>query len=142
MPEWPKQLPCMQLGSTFEPIDPQIRTRMQSGRTRIRRGFTAVPEDFDARWIFDDLQAAIFEDFYWVTLEAGTRWFDMPVWLPLLKGTRQVQFQGAFARHQVTGGRGDIIWEYSARMQHYLTASATPTKRVAESWWEYFYKPF
>lgn len=124
---WPEELPCMLLGSTSEPVDPQLRTPMQNGRTFVRRGFTAVPENFAARWILDDDQASIFEAFYWETLQAGTLWFNMPVWLPQIKGDRSVQFQGAFTRRQLVGGTACVTWEYSANMQHYLAfKSAAP----------------
>lgn len=118
--EWPTQLPPMNIGSMYEPVDPQIRTNMQSGRTFVRRNFTGVPENFKATWIFNDEQAAIFEDFYWNVTDAGTKWFNMPVILPQTKITRQVQFQGPFTRRQMNGGTGCNNWEYSADMQHFL----------------------
>lgn len=119
---WPQTLPCMLLGSVFEPVDPQLRTPLQNGRTFTRLNYTAVPENFQASWVMDDAQGAAFENFYWNTLVAGTLWFNMPVWLPQTKGNRLVRFLGAFTREQYTGGKSTdcVLWRYNANMEHYL----------------------
>lgn len=119
---WPSELPLMQIGSTYSPVDPQLRTQSQSGRTIVRRLFSGTPENFDARWIMTGTQAIIFERFYRNDLENGSLWFDMPVWLPQIKGSRSVQFQGIYQRRQLAQGRERGLWEYTASMQMYLRA--------------------
>lgn len=119
---WPSELPLMQIGSSYEPVDPQLRTQSQSGRTIVRRIYSGVPEEFPARWVMSGTQAIIFERFYRIDLDNGTLWFNMPVWLPQSQGLRAVQFQGIYQRRHLAHGRDRGLWEYTANMRHYLRA--------------------
>lgn len=119
--EWPDDLPAAQIGEQYAPIDPQIRTPMQSGRVFVRRNFTAVPVAVQLRWVMRDAQAALFEEFYRVDLEDGTAWYEMPLDLPQGRGPWMVQFQGIYTgprRLNAPGGEG--AWEYSADMMLFL----------------------
>lgn len=117
---WPTELPAPLIGTTYNPVDPQIRTTMQSGRTLARRKFTVVPVHFQARWIFrSDAQAALFEDFYRVVTTDGAEWFAMPLLLPQGRDYRSLRFIGPYSgpkRVNHPGADGDF-WEYSAVLE-------------------------
>lgn len=120
---WPKTLPGPQIGTQYNPVDPQLRTQMQSGRSFVRRNFTATPDNFIARWIFTtDAQARRFEEFYKYDTEDGTLWFEMPLLLPQGRGPRTVRFVGIYAGRTRLNppGHSDGVWEYSANMELYL----------------------
>ena len=121
--EWPDELPAPLLGSDFAPLDPQIRTPMQSGRVFVRRNFTAVPVPFRARWIFKkDEHAVRFEQFYKEDTTDGTVWFWMPLLLPQGRGPYLVQFQGIYTGPVRVNAPGMLHgnWEYSANMMMFL----------------------
>ena len=120
--EWPDELPAPLIGTQYRPIDPQIRTPMQSGRVFVRRNFTAVPVAFPVRWAMkSDAQAALFEDFYRVTLEDGTLWFETPLLTPQGRGPWLVQFQGIYTGPRLlTPPGGSRVWEYSADLLMFL----------------------
>lgn len=119
---WPEELPAPLIGTEFAPIDPQIRTPMQSGRVFVRRNFTAVPVPFTARWAMKtDEQAVQFESFYKDTLKDGTLWFNMPLNLPQGRGGQLVQFQGIYSGPtRLNAPNGNGVWEYSANMMIFL----------------------
>ena len=121
-PIWPDELPAPLIGTQYNPIDPQIRTPMQSGRVFVRRNFTAVPVALPARWAMkSDAQAALFEDFYRVTLEDGSLWFEMPLLLPQGRGPWLVQFQGIYTGPRLlTPPGGSRVWEYRADLLLFL----------------------
>lgn len=129
MIEWPDDFPAPLIGTEYSPIDPQIRTPMQSGRVFVRRNFTAVPVAFPVRWIFkSDELADRFERFYQRDLQDGTRWFRMPLLLPQGRGPQLVQFQGIYRgpRRVNAPGMTPGWWEYSADMQIFLRPGDTP----------------
>lgn len=117
---WPTELPAPLIGTTYSPVDPQMRTTMQSGRTLARRKFTVVPVRFQARWIFkSDAQAALFEDFYRVATIDGAEWFAMPLLLPQGRDYRSLRFIGPYSgpkRVNPPGADGDF-WECSAVLE-------------------------
>lgn len=114
---WPENLPCISIETTFEPVDPQIRTEMQSGRVFVRRNFTAVPVAFSARWVLkSSAEATEFNRFYQDDLKDGTLWFLMPLLQPEGDALRKVQFQGAYKYRKL----GPDIWEYTANMLMFL----------------------
>lgn len=119
---WPDDLPAPLIGTEFAPIDPQIRTPMQSGRVFVRRNFTAVPVPFTAQWAMKSNEQAVqFELFYKDTLEDGTLWFNMPLNLPQGRGNQLVQFQGIYTGpKRLNAPDGNGVWEYSANMMIFL----------------------
>lgn len=120
MIKWPAELPAPQFGIVFRPRDPQLRTDMQNGRTMARRNFTAVPEDFSARWILTDEQAVRYEQFYQQDTKDGTLWFDMPLLLAQGEVERTVRFTGVYTHKRL----GCNVWEYECEMELYLRAKA------------------
>lgn len=123
MINWPDELPALQLGSTYSPVDPQLRSQSQSGRTIARRRFSNTPENFSARWVMTSTQAIIFETFYRRALENGVKWFNLPVTLPRGREMRLAKFLGIYSRVRLTApGVANGSWEYTANMQLYLRA--------------------
>lgn len=64
------------------PVDPMLRTAMESGRARQRVNFPDSPELVSFTWNFDAAQAAFFRGWYARTLSYGVEWFNMPLQLP------------------------------------------------------------
>lgn len=127
-PVWPEDFPAPLFGTEYSPVDPQIRTPMQSGRTFVRRNFTAVPVMFPVRLLFkSDELAARFEDFYRVTLEDGSLWFKMPMAIPQGRGPWLVQFQGIYTgpRRMNAPGMQQGLWEYRAELMMFLRPGET-----------------
>lgn len=117
---WPTELPAALIGTTYSPVDPQMRTTMQSGRTLARRKFTVVPVHFQARWVFrSDAQAALFEEFYRAVTTDGAAWFVMPILLPSGNDHLPVRFSGIYSGPKRVNPPGRIngAWEYSATIQ-------------------------
>ena len=77
IPIWPDELPAPLKSVSARPVSPIVRSKMVSGRTFVRRNFTAVPVVYRMTWLFDSEQAVIFENFFRDDLEDGTRWFEM-----------------------------------------------------------------
>lgn len=80
MIEYPRDyLPLpLREGYAFQAVSPLQRTEMQSGRARQRRRFTSVPTMASVAWIFDDVQAQLFEAWFEDALKSGSEWFDCP----------------------------------------------------------------
>lgn len=62
--------------------------------TRARRVYSDAPVDVDISFVLSQTQTAMFDGFFWNDLDAGTRWF----WMPILAGgkliLREVNFHG------------------------------------------------
>lgn len=69
-------------GYGFQPVSPIARTKMVSGRARVRRRFTSVPTILKVSWLFDSGQAQIFEAWFEYALKSGTLWFGCPIQSP------------------------------------------------------------
>lgn len=79
MPTWPSTLPVAAVsGYGFEPVDPVVRTAMESGPKRARRQFTQTTATLNVRWLFDQTQMAAFESFHQNDINDGAGWFDYP----------------------------------------------------------------
>lgn len=84
MIEYPSELPLpLQNGYEVQtPVDPMLRTTMESGRARQRLNFESAPETVSFTWNFDTNQAAFFRGWYARNLNYGVEWFNMPLQLP------------------------------------------------------------
>lgn len=115
-------LPPPLSGVRFSPVNPQLSSKMESGRVITRRNFTAVPVNFSLRWVMTDKEATAFEDFYHDTLKDGSEWFNLRLLTPQGRGLRKVRFVGIYSgpNRINSGGDGTGYWEYSADMQMFL----------------------
>lgn len=127
MIEWPDDLPALLFGTEYKPRDPQLRTKLQNGRTVTRRNFTAVPVDFNARWFMTDAQAVRFEQFYQTDTQDGSLWFEMELKLPQGHVERFVRFSGTYSHRRLAHN----LWVYSCAMElHTRTGMQTPSPPV------------
>ncbi len=80
VPVWPRSLPApTQSGYGYQPKAVTARTEMDSGTARVRRRYTRAPTQITLRWVFRDVQLAIFEYFWRKDLMDGAAWFDVQV---------------------------------------------------------------
>ena len=120
-PEWPKGLPIGQLTDySIQPVDPLQRVQLESGYTRVRRRYSATPDNVTISWVFTTQQAEIFEHFFAITLADGVRWFKMPILRPQGRLPHVVQFTGIYQGPSPMGPSLNRKWRYSATLQQYL----------------------
>lgn len=122
---WPSSLPAAQLmNKQGQVVDPQIRTPLTSGRTRVRLAFDAVPVNWSFSLVCTDEQAVDFEDFYANTTKNGTLWFAMHFDLPQGRGPWPFQFVGALPVPMRIGAPSHGLWRYDGiQVQQWLRAS-------------------
>ena len=80
MPTWPTTLPPPNVsGYGVNPIDPAVRTDMETGAARSRRRTAARNDQVAATWIFTDAQMAIFRAWFDDPANAagGAAWFTV-----------------------------------------------------------------
>jgi len=82
---YPEGLPTpLREGRDNNHVSPLNRTKMASGRSRQRRGFTSVPTIATVTWMFrNDSYAALFELWFKETLKDGAEWFNCPLNTPI-----------------------------------------------------------
>lgn len=78
MATWPAGLPqyVLEQGYSETQPDQSIESNMEGGPAKVRRRFTTNFRPIKATIRCDDTQAALFETFYYDTLEGGTLPFD------------------------------------------------------------------
>lgn len=80
MATWPSTLPAPSLpGYGLDPVDPSIRTDMESGAARSRRRTAARNDKVNVLWKFTDAEMAIFRTWFDNAAECagGSAWFTM-----------------------------------------------------------------
>lgn len=88
MPELPKYphdlLPMpQQQGYGFTPVNPILRTQMQSGRSKQRSRYRGTPTNASIMWrFFEKGQAQLFESWYLDVINDGASWFEMTLQTP------------------------------------------------------------
>ena len=119
---YPTTLPPPLAGVSFSPENPQLSTKMESGRTIVRRKFTAVPVKFSLKWVMTDSQAVEFESFYKNILKDGSEWFMMKMLTPQGRQLRKVRFDGIYSGPNRINSGGNVkgYWEYSSKMEMFL----------------------
>lgn len=124
-PKWPVTLPCLRLGVKHKVKTGMIKSTLQTGRTRYRRGFTAETVELTAKWAMTDEQYQTFHSFYKNQLDNGAKWFEIELLEPAkglvyrlchFAGDREYQLIGAPNPNQTTGR----LWEVSAPLEVYL----------------------
>ncbi len=77
MPSWPVTLPQTPLVEGFSRSrqDARLRTSMDAGPDKVRRRYTAVPENLTCVFVMTDSQLDIFDVFYVDTLLGGALTF-------------------------------------------------------------------
>ena len=94
MPTWPASLPLPRRDDyALEPVDPVVRSEMESGPARQRRRFTTYPTRIPVRWSMTDGQFAVFEAWHAQDVSDGQDWFTTD----LLNGVGRTSYQARFA---------------------------------------------
>src|SRR5690606_19030127 len=84
------------IGRGYQPVDPLLRSKLTSGRSRQRRQFTSTPVMVNVRWLMDAQQALFFETWFRWALKDGAEWFEMPLRMPDGFAPRAVRFTGIY----------------------------------------------
>lgn len=58
-----------------------VRTNMDSGRIRQRKRFTRDIRMFSVEWLFDDFQFEVFQSFFAHTINQGSDFFTVDLWI-------------------------------------------------------------
>ena len=76
-PSWPNDLPVSPLLDGFIETLPEtlIRTKMETGPTKVRPRTSAGTREFQMSFMFDKVQTARFDSFYRSTIGGGARAF-------------------------------------------------------------------
>lgn len=83
MIQFPAELPCgLRDGYGFKPVSPMMDTEMQTGRTRYRRKYSSTPTETTVNWLFNDMEAQLFESWFEEVLISGSQWFECPLKTP------------------------------------------------------------
>ncbi|WP_434695325.1 hypothetical protein [Pseudomonas sp. Z1-14] len=116
MIDYPAELPPpLQDGYALDtPVDPMLRTQMQSGRARQRLNFEEVPYLINAKWNCDRNQMAFFQGWYARTLVQGVEWFKATLLTPIGFKEYECRFTGHYS--------GPVLvqvsrWEFSATLE-------------------------
>ena len=119
-PRWPDELPAPLKSVSVRPVSPIVRSKMVSGRTFVRRNFTAVPVVYRMTWLFNSEQAVIFENFFKDDLEDGTRWFEMRLRVAQGDGPWLFRFEDIYEGGDMVGAPSCPLWQYSASLEMFL----------------------
>lgn len=112
MIKYPEGLPYPQKdGLGFSPVNQILRTEMTSGRARQRTRFTSVPSLASFTWVFNSVQARLFEAW---SAGVGAAWFEMDIITPLGKTPHICRFT---ATPQGPKRFGNVHWSYSATIE-------------------------
>ena len=123
MPVWPASLPLPRRNDyALEPVDPVVRSEMESGPARQRRRFSAYPTRIPVRWSMSDGQFAVFEAFYRNILD-GQEWFDTDLINGIGRTTYSARFAGIW-RAAKRGARWDVDAVLEVRDRPLLTGEA------------------
>src|SRR5690606_32180058 len=98
MIQYPAGLPCFErTGYGLKTVDPQLRSELDSGRSRVRRKFTATPTEVQCSVLMrNDSQAQLFEAWWEQVLFSGTKYFEAPLKAPLGTETYTAKFIGIY----------------------------------------------
>lgn len=117
--DFPAHLPAPSIGYKLNPVSPQKRIDMQAGRPIVYARFTDVPVNLNLNWHFTDAQAVAFENFYWDTLLADTRWFNLKLRLPQGYKNYVCAFVGIYNNSRLDHSSLTGVWLYNASLEIY-----------------------
>lgn len=116
MADWPSSLPVTTVqGYGFEPVDPILRTEMESGPKRQRRQYSQTTALVSVRWLLDDQQLATFESFHRYQLNDGASWFNYPFLNGAGKTTCQARFSKSFKSTLIAVD--PMVWDVSSELE-------------------------
>lgn len=86
---YPSTLPGCEIGAELQPNDPAVRTQFEFGNTRDRVRTAVKRAGVTVNFYFTRYELEIFDAWWWLTLEKGTKWFTID--LPLPSGLENVE---------------------------------------------------
>jgi len=117
---WPVSLPnaFQQNSFSFNPQGNVLRTDMDSGAAKVRRLFTAVPEDYSGDMVFTKAQFTIFKVFFGTTLGYGVSTFNFPNQFDL-ENTIEVRFiiESNNSPYTLVPDGTSLDWKISFKME-------------------------
>lgn len=116
MIQYPAGLPCFErTGYGLKTVDPQLRSELDSGRSRVRRKFTATPTAVQCSVLMrNDSQAQLFEAWWEQVLVSGTKYFEAPLKAPLGTETYTAKFIGIYDGPVLVGVSS---WRYTFTLE-------------------------
>ncbi len=79
---------------SLQPVDPVVRTNMDSGSPRQRRRFTVYPTQIQVEWLYTEAEMATFEAWFDLTVNSGESWFNIDLINGLSITTYEARFVG------------------------------------------------
>ena len=114
MVDWPDNFPSTTMdGFSVRPEDNTMRTRMDSGLTRMRQRFTTTPTIVKLRWIMKEEVFAMFEAWYKYKAKFGAEWVSMEI--PTGRGMEEANIR--FTRSYSSKQLSDEYWEVVADVE-------------------------
>lgn len=117
---WPTELPQAPLRDGWSDTAPNnlLRSEMESGPMKVRRRGTAKPHVVACTYVFDDKEAALFENFALNTLAGGALAFDWwhPVLARYVRARLMPEGDGLFSK-QYWGGT--YAWQYGLSFEYW-----------------------
>lgn len=115
MIQYPDGLPYPQrAGYGFTPVNPMLRTGLQSGRARQRRQYSSTPTIADVAWRTNAAQSQLFQAWWEEVLVSGSAWFECPLRTDQGLMTCKARFVGAYQGPELTA-RND--WMFRAQLE-------------------------
>ncbi len=89
---------------SLQPIDPVVRTNMDTGSPRNRRRFTAYPTQIQVEWLFSEAEMATFEAWFDWIINSGESWFN----IDLINGLNVTTYEARFVGQGKNPWKGDM----------------------------------
>lgn len=103
---WPDRLPEATLDDyELDHVDTLLNTDYVSGDDRSRSLYLNAPTDIPVSWIMTDIQFRIFEGWYRLVIDNGSRWFSMLLKTSKSIDNNEVKFRGIYKASALGGAR-------------------------------------
>lgn len=114
-PIFPSTLPNVSMERYgFTPVNPNIRTEMEAGLTRVRRRYVSVPTEMTVTWQFSLNELGIFEKFYDQDINNGAAWF----YINLVNGMGETTYLARFKEpYSAKTSAREYYWDVSATLE-------------------------
>lgn len=101
----------------IQPVDPVVRTQMDSGSPRSRRRFTSYPSNYPVTWIFTQTEMAVFEAWHNQAINDGASWFNIDLPNGLGISSYEAKFQGTGQNPWKAALQPGLIWKITATLE-------------------------
>lgn len=94
-----------------------IRTDMSIGPARVRRTVTAIVTQTKISWDMNYTQLAAFRTFFHTTIDQGTQWFTMNLFVGNAYVNKTVRFVGGYVAGYFNSTEDGHLWRVSATIE-------------------------